>query len=380
MDGKIPNRASFILRVAGLTALFIIILNLVFGLTAAEKWLGKGSLYSHVYPGRWRFPWSENPSAAYNVSTNNLDALYAAHEVSATPIPEDEFRVFFLGDSSTWGFYLPKEKTVSAYVNAAEAETPDGRPIRAYNLGYPTISLTKDLLLLSESLKYEPDLIVWVTTLEAFPVEKQIFTPLVEQNRTEVRALIETYDISIETTAEEFPIETFLDRSIFGRRRALANLFRLQLYGVLWSATGIDQDIPDNYTPLQSDYEIDDSYYSFSPPQLDRSRLMIDVLQAGIEMAGETPVLIVNEPIYISRGENSDIRYNFFYPRWAYDDYRAWMKETANLEGWYYADFWNEIPSENFTNTAIHFNAEGSQNLANLILLEIQDILENLQP
>ncbi|MCZ7670394.1 MAG: hypothetical protein M5U34_26160 [Chloroflexi bacterium] len=46
-------------------------------------------------------------------------------------------------------------------------------------------------------------------------------------------------------------------------------------------------------------------------------------------MAGDVPVLLINEPMFISSGRNSDLRYNAFYPRWAYDQYREMLGETA---------------------------------------------------
>ena len=39
-------------------------------------------------------------------------------------------------------------------------------------------------------------------------------------------------------------------------------------------------------------------------------------------------MLLVNEPMLISNGANSEIRYNFFYPRWAYDEYRSMLAEA----------------------------------------------------
>ena len=54
-----------------------------------------------------------------------------------------------------------------------------------------------------------------------------------------------------------------------------------------------------------------------------QDKLAFDVLDAGMSI---TPnMLLVNEPILISNGANSDIRYNFFYPRWAYDEYRSML-------------------------------------------------------
>ncbi len=65
-----------------------------------------------------------------------------------------------------------------------------GKQVRVYNLGYPTMSLTKDLLMLSCALRYQPDLIIWLVTLESFPVSKQLASPIVQHNPVAVRDLI----------------------------------------------------------------------------------------------------------------------------------------------------------------------------------------------
>jgi hypothetical protein len=66
----------------------------------------------------------------------------------------------------------------------------------------------------------------------------------------------------------------------------------------------------------------------------------------------------------ISQGANSDVRYNFFYPRWAYDQYRALLAEQAAAHGWNYLDLWELVPQEEFTNSAIHLTPAGEGMLA----------------
>ncbi len=61
----------------------------------------------------------------------------------------------------------------------------------------------------------------------------------------------------------------------------------------------------------------------------------------------------------MSSGKNSDLRYNFFYPRWAYDQYRALLGEQAQAAGWHYLDLWNLVPETEFTNSAIHLTPAG---------------------
>jgi hypothetical protein len=104
--------------------------------------------------------------------------------------------------------------------------------------------------------------------------------------------------------------------------------------------------------------------------------LAFDILGAGVELAESVPVMIINEPIFISQGANSDIRYNFFYPRWAYDDYREILYSMAERYDWHYFDLWDSISPEAFTNTAIHINAEASEQLANMIGDKIVEVIE----
>ena len=70
-------------------------------------------------PGRPRLPWGENPQRAYNLTLNNLDAMFASHEITQ-PKQKDEFRVVLIGDSSTWGFLLKPEDTLAAQLQRAQ--------------------------------------------------------------------------------------------------------------------------------------------------------------------------------------------------------------------------------------------------------------------
>ena len=78
--------------------------------------------------------------------------------------------------------------------------------------------------------------------------------------------------------------------------------------------------------------------------------------------------MLVNEPIMVSNGENSDIRYNFYYPRWAYDLYRQTLAAASSANGWKYLDLWDLVPQEHFTNSAIHLDAQGEEMLARRLI------------
>jgi len=352
-----------LLKGVGLLILFM----LLFSFTNPLPALGRISIYNHLVPGRLRLPYADNPQRAYSLSLFNLDSMFASHQLAARPKPADEFRVLLIGDSATWGYLLKPAETLSAQMNAISSVLPDGRRLRVYNLGYPVMSLTKDLLLLSYAMRYQPDMIIWLITLESFPYDKQLFPPLVQHNPDAIRHLIQRYRLKPDPNDPGFVRPTFFDRTLIGQRRPLADLLRLQLYGVLWAATGIDQDIPEIYPQRMEDLPDDTSFHNLKPP-LKPADLAFDVLEAGISLAGDTPVLIVNEPMFISQGAHSDIRYNFFYPRWAYDDYRRLMAERATYQGFVYRDFWDAVLPDEFTNTAIHMTPEGTRQFAALLM------------
>ena len=338
--------------------------------------LGKVSFYNHIFPGRQRFPFGEDSAQSYNLSLFNLDAMFASHIIADGPKPANEYRVLVIGDSSTWGTLLRPEQTLAGQLDAAGIGLC-GKTVRVYNLGYPTISLTKDLLVLEYALRYHPDLVIWPVTLEAFPLDKQLTSPIVANNAAYVDDLISRYNLPFDPGDPALVRPNFWDRTIIGQRRALADLFRLQMYGLLWSATGIDQTYPIDYTPAQTDLEADETFHNMQPPTLDESQLAFDVLEAGLQAVGKTPVLLVNEPMLISTGKNSDIRYNFFYPRWAYDQWRQMMSEKAQANGWNYLDFWDLVPADQFTNSAIHLTPEGEALLAGRVK---QTILQQTCP
>jgi hypothetical protein len=210
-------------------------------------------------------------------------------------------------------------------------------------------------------------MVIWPFTLESFPYDKQLFSPLLQNNPEKVRELIMDYQLNLDPYDPQLVRFSFWDKTIVGSRRELADLLRFQLYGMLWAATGIDQYIPETYALRQEDLSADKSFHNLNPPHLEEADLALDVLLAGIKMAGSVPVLFINEPMFISQGQNSHIRYNYFYPRWAYDDYRRILEEESNSNGWFYQDMWNVIVPTEFTNSAIHLTPAGSEQFAELV-------------
>jgi hypothetical protein len=359
-------------RVLLKTTILFVALNLLLATFKLQPLLGHLSLYNWLLPGRERLPYGDDSERSYNLNLYSLEAMFASHKLVGMPKAADEFRVLVIGDSSVWGFLLENEDTLTAALNSAGLHSADGRRAVFYNLGHPTISLTKDLMILNYAMQYDPDLIIWPVTLEAFPLSKQTSSPLVQNNPERIAELITNYQLPI-TLNEDFAQPSFLDRTLVGQRRNLADIIRLQLYGFAWAATGVDVYIPREIELRAVDLDDSEEFGSLQPPELLAEDLAIDVLAAGIQRAGDVPVLIINEPIFVSDGANSDIRYNSFYPRWAYDSYRSLMLSLSEENDWNYVDLWQAASNSEFTNTPIHLSPQGTLEFANEILAFLDD-------
>ena len=360
-------------RVLAKGMILFIVINLVSA--AIPIPYGKLSVYNILLQGRERFPFAEEaPEKIYNLTITNLDAMFSSH-IIASPKSKDEYRVVLLGDSSVWGASLRPEDTLAGQLDAANLITCNGRKVHAYNLAYPRNSITKDVLILSDTMRYKPDLIIWITTLGSLTPDRRLDHPIVQSNPTRLYELNHKYDLKFDFSTINFYHTSFLDRTVFGYRRDIFDWARLQLYGVLWAATGIDQVYRNSFKVYSLPELTEDvSFLDWQPPTFDPQLLSLDMLEAGMEIAGKTPVILVNEPILIiSDQKNSDLRYDPSYPRWVYDQYRQVMDEESRKNGWQYIDLWDLVPSTEFWgDTDLHLTPAGEARFAERLIPYIQ--------
>src|SRR5512137_440776 len=119
IPAKPPKTKSSPRFVGSVLARTLILLAVFIGLALLlnpARALGPLSLYNHLFPGRERFPYGENPQKSYNMTINDLDAMLASHAASQ-PKAADEFRVFIFGDSSVWGTLLSNDQTLAGQLN-----------------------------------------------------------------------------------------------------------------------------------------------------------------------------------------------------------------------------------------------------------------------
>ena len=355
--------------------LLFIVLNLIYALL--DPAVGKLTLYNHVVPGRLRFPYEQEPSyyfVGYNAPIyEDFDAMFGAHVISSRK-PRDEFRLILLGDSATWGISVQAEETLAEQINQHQIKTCDGRNVRAYNLGYPMPFLMRDALILDKAMEYEPDMVLWLVTLYTLE-PKNAETYFIYPHTERFQRLVNTYSLASPHLAEAVEERTFWDQTLVGERRRLKKIALTQMLGILWAGTGIDnhEGLQAGMSPPKEDVDSHRDYEGWMPEESSRllASLMSDVLLAGFKIAEGAPVVLVNEPIYTAKGKNYLIRYNAFYPRWAYDAYRQWLVAWTEKEKLPLLDYWNALPPESFSDQNFHRNSSGEEQLAKLIAPEI---------
>lgn len=358
------------LRLAIKVLLVFGLLNICFA--GLKPPVGKLTLYNSIFPGRVRFPFG-NSAKNNNITIDDLDAMFASHVIS-NPKQPDEIRVILLGDSAVWGERLLAQEMISSQLNELNISCAD-RKVRFYNLGYPHPSLLKDLVILDEALDYEPDMVVWLVTLNSFGNKRP--HPFIIANHDRALRIVDQYHLDIrQRKSLEVPAPSLVERTVLAQREGLARLLQLQSFGLIWMATGYDISFAyRNFEPLPEDVQAENDYYGLLPPADMKKNMMLGMLDAGVHLAGNLPVLFVNEPVYVADGRNSHIRYNEFYPRWAYDQYREELAAYTAAHGWHYLDLWNSIPPAEFTNTPLHLSPVGEQDLAGALGPAVRSII-----
>ncbi|HRF94507.1 MAG TPA: hypothetical protein PLZ51_04915, partial [Aggregatilineales bacterium] len=317
-----PYTWGFIARVVIKSAVLFVVFNLLFAFLRPMDVISRLTLYNGLFAGRQRFPYSDNPPQDYAITSDDIGVMFASHIVSR-PKVDDEYRVIILGNSATWGYWVSAYDAIAPQLTDQNYLLGDGKRIVAYNLAYPNSYLSRDLIFLEEVMHYQPDMVIWFLTMGSFLPQRQIDFPLIRNNAERMRSLIEAYDLYLDPQDPRFYTTDFFGQTIIGQRRALSLWLQTQFYGVMWQSTGIDQFI-EAYQLRPNDVENNLSWQGFEPPiNFTEQDLAFDFIRVGHDLAGDLPIIIVNQPMFIATGENSDVRYNDHFPRGAYDSYRA---------------------------------------------------------
>ena len=306
---------------------------------------------------RERFPLSTVPPTDAALDVGSLDAMFASHVISERKA-ENEYRVLVLGDSTIWGLQSTPGDVLPGQLNRLGLHC-GGKDLRFYNLSFPRSSATKDIMILDRAVQLEPDAIVWMITWYTLMPKTRIDHWIVEQNPDDFKRLARRFDF----LPRDYEAPSLWD-TLFARNRELFRTARFQLYALIQLATDRDQ-IPGPPQIPATSLSADESFEGLRPPTLRENQVSLDQIEDLLELAGNVPVLLVNEPILVMSGiPNSDVRYNSYYPRWVYDQYRQFMTEAASRHDWHYLDLWDMFPAEAFADTPLHLTPAAHLTLA----------------
>jgi hypothetical protein len=344
---------------------FLLFLFFEYGLASVPLSFAGTNIYRLLHVERQRLPISTLPTVDDALDVGNLDAMLASNLVSR-PKAANEFRVMVLGDSAAWGLQLTPEQTLPGQLDRLGL-TCGQKDVRVYNLSYPRSSATKDLMILDKALAYQPDLIIWLITWYTLMPKTRVDHWLVTQNPDEFFKLARRFDF----LPKDFRPPTIFDQ-VFDRNRTLFRVVRYQLYPLIQLATGTEQ-IPGPPEVLAIELSSDVTFEGLKPPTLREAEVSLDLVQDFYTLAGRTPVLLINEPMLIMTGmANSDVRYNSYYPRWVYDQYRQYVREAALKNTWDYLDLWNSYSARYFADTPLHLIPAGQRLLTEDLAPAIQ--------
>jgi hypothetical protein len=359
-----PNPLRVLIKALSL----FVIINILYALINPQ--VSRFSGYNVIFPGRTRLPFGISGDP-YTVTVEDVDAMFASHAISMGKTSK-EFRVVLIGDSSIWGENLGAYDVISEQWNKLNVQCGN-KTIKTYDLGYPHPSVIKDLVIMDKVAEYDPDLIVWFVTLNT--LISQRVNPFLIANQERMTKVLDAYDVTFKQGRKLVKKESgFFEKTLVGQRSNLARQIKLQMLGIIWTASGVDTNTLGEDTPPNFKVNDDPHYHGMQPPEDIRDMLLFSALTAGHGIAGPIPVLIVNEPIFIANEANGTVRYNVPYPRWAYDQYREAIISQARNAQWNYLDLWNAVPSEYFFDAGLHLSTVGERILIEQINPTLQSI------
>ncbi len=339
-----------------------------FAFYALHPNLGWLNVYNSPALRRQRFPISTVAPEDGALDVANIEAMFASHIVSE-PKASNEYRIFVLGDLAVWGIGLTPVQTLPGQMDALGLKCGN-KNVRVYNLSFPRPSATKDLMILDESMKYQPDEIVWVLSGFTLTQRARIEHPLISQNPDEYYKVAHRFDF-LPKNYQSPSLMSQVVNQVINRNGTLFRVLRYQLYSPVNLATGLDQ-IPGPPEELPSQLSSNATFEGMKPPKLDIAKISLDQVQDFYQIAGSVPVILVNEPTQVlANVPNSNIYYNVYFPRWIYDQYRQYLGEAAEQNHWNYLDLWNVFPSSYFTDTPLHLIPEGEAKLAKMIATHV---------
>jgi hypothetical protein len=310
-----------------------------------------------------------------------LKPLLDAHQVGK-PKASDEFRVAVLGASGTYCGTCTPEEAIPGHLSDLGAQV-GGKRVVGYNLAVKGVDWLKDLLVMKHACERGVDAVVWLVTAYRAadtPFKKNDFPhSFVTLNRDDLPDLVKQTGVSTWETRRYEAEAGLLNRSIWqtgNRYRDWLTLVGRTLY---LSAVPGDPTATKKYDdePWVGSKPIRKvaRFNSKTPGFEEMPNRRWDLIKAGNRLASScgAKLLLVNEPIYLGSGPNSDVNYNSHMERALYDRFRGVLGNFVQENQIAYLDIWNLLPGEDFTDISLHHNSAGNRKIAQAIAQKLTE-------
>jgi hypothetical protein len=349
-------------RVLGKALVIVLLANLV------VLWSGVNPTRALITLNTWDMLGRGRARLAYPSDFQNgqlpLEALLAAHAISAGPKPADEYRVVLLGESGIAGWGVSDEGTLAGQLTARGVRVDDRRLV-AYNLAYPQPGVARDVLILDAALDYDPDLVIWFVTPASVDDSGEVIGAnrvFFGLNRARLDRLVQDYPELLRSWQDAHAPDLYAPEPVWQRWVGPRDQDLLPVWMNAQFYPFVPPDLAESDRRMGSEPVPEEARFTINSPgfhQMPNDTWTF--LRAGCRIAQTEGVdlLLINEPMLIGSSGASDVNYNAQYQRALYDRYRDSLGVYAPSHGLWYADLWNTIPSARYTDTPLHADAEG---------------------
>lgn len=286
-----------------------------------------------------------------------------------------------IGNSAIFGFPWPNERTAVSFVNQ-EFES-EQVPAHLFNLGFVFTYQTKEAMILSESLAYRPDFIVYGVTLDDFAhLAPFPYPPLNTFFYSNSRLVAQLAEHPPPTFEEPFrlyrdaqaasvrPWASWIEFREVGTFVRLAveqtaKLLRQKMFPSFEEKMPRTHRTGPRYNCRKTLRSFKEKYVNWKDWNMLRYLAQVRA-ETGVE------VLVVNWPVIRERRRNC---YNVRYPTKAFLEYVEWLENEASELGLEYLDLHDHLSQRDFLDS-VHPTLSGQRKTAVQLATKIRSLLD----
>ena len=378
-DSRLATRDYF-LRVVVKALLLFLLFDVLQAAVGLDRRLESLSIYRRLVPPLARLSAMRDYPAGVMWP---LGPLLDAHRIGL-PKGTDEYRVAVLGDSGTFDPYHRSADAVPGQMSRLGVRVGERRLV-AYNLAYQKANAVAGLLILRHAVEKKADAAVWFVSLfdlgsdapsRVWGGEMHI---IVRTNADELPDLVRRYGISTWETRRLVREEPLWKRSIIfrgARYRDDALLLARSVLDLTSAGDPTESVRPERpwvgSFPLPAVPDLEQN--GADDPPMPNGRWRTLVAGEALARARGAVLLVVNDPIFVASGPNSDREYNSYYGKAIYDRYRRVLETFCRENAIPYLDLWNLVPPSEFADTPGHYTLAGNARIARAVTGKLMEI------